>query len=254
MSRTRKPYLAGNWKMNLDRKAGLELVAALRDGVEGVSDREVAVFPPFVYVDEIARACAGSNVRVGAQNMCDEASGAFTGEVSGAMLRDVGAEIVVLGHSERRHVYGESDELIGRKLQAALELDLEVVLCLGETLEERQSGRTEEVVHRQLSEGLTHAGEQDMRRVTLAYEPVWAIGTGHTASPEQAGEVHSYLRGLLEGLHGEAVAEATRIQYGGSVKPSNAAELMAVPDVDGALVGGAALDAESFLAIVHFDR
>ena len=254
MSSDRKPYLAGNWKMNLDRKSGLELVGALRDALEGVSDRDVAVFPPFVYIDEIARACAGSNVRVGAQNMCDEASGAFTGEVSGAMLKDVGAEIVVLGHSERRHIYGESDELIGRKVQAALELDLEVVLCVGETIEERQGGRTEEVVRRQLSEGLAQAGAEDMRAVTIAYEPVWAIGTGHTASPEQAGEVHVYLRGLLSGLYGDAVAESVRIQYGGSVKPANAAELMAVEGVDGALVGGAALDAESFLAIVRFDQ
>lgn len=250
----RRPYLAGNWKMNLERRSALDLAAALREAAGEVADRDVAVFPPFVYVDEIARFLAGSKVRVGGQNMCDEPSGAFTGEVSGTMLRDVGAEIVVLGHSERRHVYGETDELVNRKVHHALAVGLEVILCVGETIEERQAGRTEEVVRRQTTEGLGGVAGGDMARITLAYEPVWAIGTGHNATPEQAGEVHTYLRGVLSGLYDERVAEAVRIQYGGSVKPDNAAALMAVPGVDGALVGGASLKPESFLPIVFFDR
>jgi triosephosphate isomerase len=248
---TRTPYLAGNWKMNLDRRSALELAAALADSVGADTARDVAVFPPFVYVDEIARALSGSPIRVGAQNCCDEASGAFTGEVSAAMLRDVGADTVILGHSERRHLYGEGDELVGRKVAAGLETGLEVVLCVGETLDQRQAGETESVTGTQLTRGLEGVAAADMARITIAYEPVWAIGTGHNATPQQAGEVHAYLRGVLSGLYDEALAETIRIQYGGSVKPENVSELMAVPDVDGALVGGASLKADSFLQIVH---
>ena len=249
---TRVPYLAGNWKMNLDRRAARELAAALRAGFAPETARDVAVFPPFVYLDEVARALAGSRIKVGAQNACDKAEGAFTGEVSVAMLRDVGAEVVILGHSERRHVYGESDELVNHKVHAALAGGLEVILCVGETLAERQAGKTEEVNGRQLARGLAGVSAEDMRRVTIAYEPVWAIGTGHTATPAQAGDVHAYLRGLLSGLHDAALAQSVRIQYGGSVKPENISELMAVPNVDGALVGGASLKAQSFLAIVLY--
>ena len=250
----RRPFLAGNWKMNLTRKSALELARALRDRAKGWKDRDVAVFPPFVYIDEVARALLGSNVRVGGQNVCDEASGAFTGEVSAAMLADVGATWTLVGHSERRHLYGESDELANAKVAAALAAGLEVILCVGETLDERQAGRTEEVVGRQLTRGLAGLSEEDAERVTLAYEPVWAIGTGHNATPEQAGAVHEYLRGVLSGLYTEALARERRILYGGSVKPANAQSLMAVPSVDGALVGGASLEAQSFLAIVEFDR
>jgi triosephosphate isomerase (TIM) len=250
----RTPFLAGNWKMNLDRRAALELVGALREHVGSRTDVEVAVFPSFVYVDEIARALAGSPIKVGAQNCCDEESGAFTGEVSVAQLRDVGADLVVLGHSERRHIYGENDELVNRKLQRALAGGLEVILCVGETLEERESGRTEEVVRTQLQGGLAGVGTQDMERVTIAYEPVWAIGTGVVATVEQAGEVHSYLRGLLTGLFAKAAADSIRIQYGGSVKAGNVKELMAVTDVDGALVGGASLKPDDFIPIIDFAR
>jgi len=249
---TRVPYLAGNWKMNLDRRGALELAAALRDGVGSDTSREVAVFPPFVYIDEIARALSGSPLKVGGQNACDEPSGAFTGEVSVSMLVDVGAEVVILGHSERRHLYGEGDELVNRKVHAALAGDLEVILCVGETLEQRQAGDTEAVNGSQLTRGLEGVSGEDLARVTIAYEPVWAIGTGHTASPAQAGEVHTYLRGVLSGLYDPAQADAVRIQYGGSVKPENVSELMAVPDVDGALVGGASLKARSFLQIVQY--
>ena len=248
----RKPYLAGNWKMNLERKSALELVSALRDRVGDRSDVDVAVFPPFVYVDEIARALSGSPIQVGAQNCCDEKSGAYTGEVSADQLKDVGADAVILGHSERRHLYGETDELVNRKALHALDRGLEVILCVGETIEERESNQTEQIVKRQLDGGLKSVSEGDLARVTVAYEPVWAIGTGLTATPEQAEAVHGYLRGLAAGLYSDKHAEALRIQYGGSVKPSNVAELMAKPDLDGALVGGASLKAEDFLAIVEF--
>jgi triosephosphate isomerase len=248
----RKPYIAGNWKMNLERESALGLVSILRERVGQREDVDVAVFPPFVYLDEIARALGGSPIRVGAQNCCDEVSGAFTGEVSAAMLLDVGAEIVILGHSERRHVYGESDDLVNRKVHAALDAGLEVILCVGETLEERDSGRTEKVVGAQLTQGVSGLDAHDMQRVTLAYEPVWAIGTGRNATPKQAGEAHSYLRGVLAGLFNESVAENVRIQYGGSVKPGNVRELMAVPEVDGCLVGGASIQADTFIPLIEF--
>jgi len=250
----RKPYQAGNWKMNLDRRSALDLAGALREHVGNRDDVQVAVVPAFVYLDEIVRALAGSPIAVGAQNMCDEPSGAFTGEVSAAMLRDVGVDLVVLGHSERRHIYGETDELVNAKVMAALAEELEVILCVGETIEEREAGTTEDVVRTQLFEGLAGVDASVMNRVTIAYEPVWAIGTGLTATPAQAGEVHQYLRGLLAGAYDESIAEATRIQYGGSVKASNVAELMAVPDVDGALVGGASLTPDAFIPIIDFDK
>ncbi len=250
----RTPFLAGNWKMNLDRRTALDLVGALREHLGGRTEVEVAVFPPFVYLDEIARALAGSPIKVGAQNCCDEAEGAFTGEISISQLADVGASLVVLGHSERRHIYGETDELVNRKVQRALAAGLEVILCVGETLAEREAGRTEEVVRTQLHGGLAGITAVDMARVTIAYEPVWAIGTGVVASPAQAGEVHSSVRGLLAGLFTAEAADSVRIQYGGSVKPSNVKELMAAGDVDGALVGGASLKPDDFLPIIDFAR
>jgi len=247
----RKKLIAGNWKMNLDRRGARELAVALREHVGAGDSVDVAIFPPFVYLEELARTVAGSPLRLGAQNACDEESGAFTGEVSAAMLRDVGVQMVLLGHSERRHVYGESDELVNRKVGIALAHGLEVVLCVGETLEERVAGATEDIVSRQLARGLEGVAEAGLARVTLAYEPVWAIGTGRVATPEQAGEVHTYLRGVLAGLYSDPLADRTRILYGGSVNPDNAAELVAVPDVDGALVGGASLKAETFIPIIE---
>ena len=250
----RKPYLAGNWKMNLDRRSAGELVGALREHVGDRSDVDVAVAPPYVYLAETVAALEGSPIRVGAQNVNDQPKGAHTGEISVGMLRDVGADFAIVGHSERRHVYGESDALVNAKVHAALAAGLEVILCVGETIEERQASRTEEVVRRHLTLGLEGVDAQAAARVTVAYEPVWAIGTGHNATPEQAGEVHQYLRGLLLGLYDQGVADATRIQYGGSVKPSNVAALMAVDGVDGALVGGASLKAEDFVPIIDFGR
>lgn len=250
----RKPYLAGNWKMNLDRRSALELAGAVREHVGDRSDVDVGVAPPFVYLEAVVTALAGSPVRVVAQNACDQVEGAFTGEVSVRMLVDLGVDGVILGHSERRHVYGEGDDLVNAKVLLALEAGLEVILCVGETIEQRQGHQTEAVVRRQLSGGLTDVPGASMDRVTVAYEPVWAIGTGLTATPEQAAEVHHYLRGLLAGLYDPRVAAATRIQYGGSVKPDNVGQLMAVEDIDGALVGGASLKPEQFLPIIDFDK
>ncbi|MFN9786311.1 MAG: triose-phosphate isomerase [Planctomycetia bacterium] len=248
----RRPILAGNWKMNLERKSALGLAAAVRERVGERDDVEVALFPPFVYLDEVARLVSGGKVKVGAQNCCDEASGAFTGEISAAMLVDVGCDWVILGHSERRHLYGEGDALVGAKVKAALAAGLKPIVCVGETLAEREGRSTEQVVSRQLAAALAGVSRVDMARLVVAYEPVWAIGTGKTATPDQAGEVHRYLRGLVGGLHDMEVAKATRILYGGSVKPDNVRDLMQVADIDGCLVGGASLKAESFLPLLEF--
>lgn len=238
--------------MNLDRRGSVELARGLRERWGTRADRDVAVFPPYVYIEAVARELAGSPIRVGAQDVCDQPEGAFTGEVSSRMLRDAGAALAIVGHSERRHVYGEGDELANHKLRAALAGGLEVILCVGETLAERDGGLTERVVSRQLTAGLLEVASADLERVTVAYEPVWAIGTGRNATPAQAGEVHSYLRGVLSGLYDEEAAAGVRLQYGGSVKPENIAGLMAAPDVDGALVGGASLKLDSFLAIIEY--
>lgn len=240
--------------MNLDRRAAGELAAAIRDHTsKGV---DVGLFPAMVHLDEVIRQVAGSAVRVGGQNCSDEDSGAFTGEVSAAMLQDIGAKVALLGHSERRHVYGESDEFISRKVHRALDAGLDVMLCVGETIEQRRAGETESVCRTQLTAGLAGVDRDVLGtgdnggRVSIAYEPVWAIGTGETASPEQAGAVHTYLRGVLAGMYDQSAADATRILYGGSVKPSNAKELLSVADIDGALVGGASLKPDLFLPII----
>ena len=246
----RKRFVAGNWKMNLERRSALALGAALRERVGTVRALRVAVAPPFVYLAEVARALDGCAILVGAQDVCERVVGAFTGEVSAGMLADVGARFAIVGHSERRHVYGEGDERANEKLRRLLEAGLEAILCVGETLEERRGGRTEAVVSRQLTLGLAGVSRADLARVTLAYEPVWAIGTGQNATPEQASAVHQYLRGVLSGLYDEAAAEGLCIQYGGSVSPQNAAAILTAPDVDGALVGGASLKSETFLPII----
>ena len=204
----RKPYLAGNWKMNLDGASALALANALGDHLGERTDVDCAVAPPFVYLADVVAALDGSPIRVGGQNCCDQSSGAFTGEISAAMLKDVGADFVILGHSERRHVYGEPDSVVQAKVQQALEAGLDVILCVGETLEEREAKQTEAVIRRQLTEGLAGVDAGGAARITIAYEPVWAIGTGLTASPEQAGEAHQYLRGLLAGLYDAGVAAA----------------------------------------------
>jgi len=234
-------------------RAGVAAFCAELMGLDtGLGRARVGVFPSFVHLRQAVEALAGSGVIVGAQTCRPEPHGAFTGEVSVTQVKDAGATHVIVGHSERRHVMGETDADVRARLHAVLEAGLDAILCLGETLDERRADRTEEVVTRQLEAGVSGLdGELLRRRVTLAYEPVWAIGTGVTATPEQAQEVHALLRARLAGLAGRAAADGTTIQYGGSVKPDNIAELMACADVDGALVGGASLQAASFLRIVR---
>jgi triosephosphate isomerase (TIM) len=244
----RKKFVAGNWKMNTNAADAVKLAVAVARGAGAIA-ADVAVCPPFVYLQAVAAALKGSRVALGAQDMYCEPQGAFTGEISGAMLKDVGCAYVIAGHSERRHVIGEGDDLINRKTRAALACGLLPILCVGETLEERDGGRMMEVVGRHVREGLKGIGADAAEKVTIAYEPVWAIGTGRNATPQQAQEVHAEIRIMLTALYGQAVAQKMRIQYGGSVKPENAADIMAQPDVDGALVGGASLKADSFLAI-----
>jgi triosephosphate isomerase len=247
----RTPVVVGNWKMNLDRAKAGELVRQLREGA--TASAEVGVAPPFPYLAEVVEAARGSKLFVGAQNLSAEPYGAFTGEVSGAMLKDVGCTHVIVGHSERRHgPHGtaESNDEVGRKVRAALAAGLVPILCVGETAAERQAKRTVSVVLDQMDAGLRGIAEAEAAPLLVAYEPVWAIGTGLNATPEQAGEVHRLLRDWLVKRYSPAFADRTRILYGGSVKPENAAELLKVPDVDGALVGGASLAASSFLSIV----
>jgi triosephosphate isomerase len=247
----RQLFVAGNWKMNLNGLRSVELAQALRKEFGSQRDVRLAVCPPFVYLKAVADALAGSVIGVGGQNMYAEAEGAYTGEVSGLMLRDAGCRYVILGHSERRHVIGERDEFINAKVRKALEFGLEPILCVGEKLEQREAGQTEAVVSGQLRAGLAGVSAQQMAKVTIAYEPVWAIGTGRNATRDQAQEVHALLRGLLGELYDKKMAAQTIIQYGGSVKPENAGELMGMPDVDGALVGGASLKADVFGAIIR---
>ena len=251
--KSRKPFLAGNWKMHKSRAEARDLAKALADRVGDEVEREVAVFPPLTALDVVREALAASPIRVGAQTCHFEKKGAFTGEVTAEMLKDAGCELVLVGHSERRALFGETDEIVRLKLEAALRAGLDPVLCLGETQGERQAGRTEEVVRRQATAAFSGLPRESTERITLAYEPVWAIGTGLTATPEQAQEVHHFLRGLLLEWFGD-LAEVLRIQYGGSVKPDNIARLMAESDLDGALVGGASLDAASFASIVRYGR
>jgi triosephosphate isomerase len=250
----RKPFVAGNWKMNLDRRRSVELAERLGAEVGDVADVRLAVCPPFVYLPAVGEALAGTAVDLGAQDMYFEDEGAYTGEVAGAMLLDVGCRYVILGHSERRHVLGEDDALVSRKVRKAISAGLEPIVCVGETLAQRQAGETERVVSGQLRAALEGVSADRMATVTIAYEPVWAIGTGQTATPRQAQDVHRLLRGLLAELYGGEPAEQATIQYGGSVKPDNAAELMSMPDVDGALVGGASLKADAFAEIVRAAR
>ncbi len=246
----RRPFVAGNWKMNLDRQTAVALAHALVESSGRTSDVELAVFPPYVYLDAVRAVLAGSAIGYGAQNVYFEPNGAFTGEVSAAMLVDLGCRYVILGHSERRHILGETDELVNKKVHAALAAGLTPIVCVGELLIEREAGQTSEVIRRQFHGSLAGLSEAQMGQVVLAYEPVWAIGTGKVATPQQAEEVHSDLRKIIADRYNASIAQAVRIQYGGSVKASNAADLLRQPNVDGALVGGASLKADEFLGIV----
>jgi triosephosphate isomerase len=247
---TRKLYIAGNWKMNTSAATAEALIQGLKEKIADVDSVDVAVAPPFVYLHKAVYTAKGSLIKVGAQNCYLETSGAFTGEVAPEMLKDVGCDFVILGHSERRHIFGETDDMINKKVMKALDADLDVILCVGELLEEREADQTERVVRMQLLGGLNEIFADAMSRITIAYEPVWAIGTGRTATPDQAQDVHAFIRKWLAGHFSGDVANSVRIQYGGSVKSDNARELMGQPDIDGALVGGASLKVDSFAAIV----
>jgi len=248
-----KPFVAGNWKMNGDSRSCVALAEGIAAGASRSAGEHVdlAIMPPFVYIPAVVKALGTTRIAVGAQNVYYEQEGPFTGEISTAMLKDLGCVYVLCGHSERRHVIGETDELVNKKVGAAVSGGLLPILCVGELREERQASRTEEVVTRQIKSALAGLSVEKASAVTIAYEPVWAIGTGLTATPQQAQEVHALIRSLLAEIYDKDLAEQIRIQYGGSVKPDNAAELMSQPDVDGLLVGGASLKVDDFVAIIN---
>ena len=251
----RKKIVAANWKMNKIAAEAKSYIESLLVELGEETDVEVVLIPPFTLLPLCSQMLGESpSVRLGAQNMHPAKNGAFTGEISASMLRDLYTRYVVVGHSERRHVFGESDAFVGEKVRAAHEASLRPILCVGETLVERTADNVEKVINRQLAAGLHGVGNKEMSDTVIAYEPVWAIGTGHNATPEQAQEVHAHIRGMIADLYDAPTSERVRIQYGGSVKPDNAEELLRQPDIDGALVGGASLDPRSFAAIVSAAR
>ncbi len=249
----RKVFIAGNWKMHKTRAEAGEVALDLARQTAGVQHR-VMIAPPFTALGAVADALKGSSILLGAQNMAAAEEGAHTGEISVGMLKECGVTVVILGHSERRHVYGETDDLINRKVKLALQHGMEVILCVGELLEEREEGKASAVVKNQLVQGLKEVAADQLSRVTIAYEPVWAIGTGKTATPEDADEIHQVIRKELENMYNKDAAEQMVIQYGGSVKPNNIADLMAKENIDGALVGGASLKTETFVPIVKYNQ
>jgi triosephosphate isomerase len=244
----RQPLVAGNWKMNGSTDSITTLLAGIKAGINSVTTAEMAVCPPYVYIPQVASTLAGTPVRYGAQDVSDQESGAYTGEVSPGMLMDMGCTYAIVGHSERRSIYGESDEFTASKFAAARKAGLVPILCVGELLEEREQGITQQVVERQLDAVIKLEGIEAIASSVIAYEPVWAIGTGKTATPDQAQEVHAFIRSKLAGLDA-AVAAGVRILYGGSMNPGNAADLLAMADIDGGLIGGASLKPNDFLAI-----
>ena len=246
----RKPFIAGNWKMNTNRASAVALAAGLAEALKDVHNVDVAVCPPFVYLQVAAEALSNSNIAMGAQDVYFEQKGAFTGEISCDMLKDLCCTYAIIGHSERRHVIGETDELINKKVSTAIGSGLLPILCVGELLEQREAGMTEAVVAEQITKGLAGLNAEKVLAVTIAYEPVWAIGTGRNATSEQAQQVHQMIRKLIADMYDESVAGQIRIQYGGSAKPANTEELMAGADVDGLLVGGASLKVDDFAAMV----
>ncbi len=250
---TRKPYVGGNWKMNLNLASSTKLAQGVMAGASAWEGRvDVALFVPFVYLQAVAEVLKkNGGIRLGAQDFCPEPDGAFTGEISLAMLKDLGVIDVLVGHSERRHVIGETDDLLNAKCKAALAAGFGVTFCIGEKLEQRERGETDAVNDQQLTAGLKGVPADRMNRLTIAYEPVWAIGTGKTATPDDAQQAHAHVRATLAKLYSDEIAAKIRIQYGGSVKPGNAQELFAQEDIDGGLIGGAALKADDFTAIVR---
>jgi len=246
----RKKFIAGNWKMNLNTADAVTLATGLKNAL-GTADIDVAICPTMVQLTSVINVVNGSPIGVGAQNVYFENNGAFTGETSIAMLKDIACDYVIIGHSERRHVLGECNETINKKIKAALAGDVKPIFCIGELLEEREAAQTDAVLKTQITKGLKDISAEDMANITIAYEPVWAIGTGKVASPEQAQAAHAFTRETIKALYNDTVAANVRIQYGGSVKPDNAATLLSQPDVDGALVGGASLKVEDFMGIIN---
>ncbi|MCK5153825.1 MAG: triose-phosphate isomerase [Spirochaetales bacterium] len=248
----RRSYMAGNWKMNNTRSEALALVKELLDN--GSFKNKVLIAPSYTALDAVSKAVEGTELILGAQNMSTDESGAHTGEISPVMLKDLGVEVVILGHSERRAIYGETDKIINIKVHLALKHKLDVIFCVGETLDEREGGLAEKIVTDQVVEGLKGISEDQLSAITIAYEPVWAIGTGKTATPEDADDIHKVIRTKIENIFSKNAADNVIIQYGGSVKPANVKELMAKPNIDGALVGGAALKAETFIPIMEYNK
>ena len=248
---SRKPIITGNWKLNLNIADSIRLVTQLKRDLSGVDYAEIVVCPVYTALVVVQDVLMETNISLGAQDLYWEDAGAFTGEVSAPLLRDIGVQYVIIGHSERRQYFGENNVCVRKKINAALQHDLTPIVCVGEVLEQRESGRTFEVVEQQCAECFNDFPDDEIRKVVIAYEPVWAIGTGRTATPLQAQEVHRFIRDYLGKIYGEETADALRLQYGGSVKPENITELMAQPDIDGALVGGASLKSDSFAAIVR---
>lgn len=247
----RKVLIAGNWKMNKNLEEAVALVQDIKAKLTGQEKADILVCPPFVNIQKVAEVCKGTAIKVGAQNMSDKDIGAYTGEISADMLKAVGAEYVILGHSERRTYYGETDAIVNAKLKKALEKGLKPIVCIGETLEERNSGKMDNVLKTQVTEGLKGLSNEQMQTVVIAYEPVWAIGTGVTATDQQAQDAQKFVRDLIAAMFDQATADQVVIQYGGSMKPDNAVALLAMADIDGGLIGGASLKAADFLAIVN---
>jgi len=252
MNPKRRPILAGNWKMNMTATQARDLAGKLVPLVSGVKDRDIVLGPPFTALAAVAETIKGTNVSLSAQNLHWEDKGAFTGEISAEMLLDLGCRYVIIGHSERRQYFGETDDTVNKRVKQALKKGLLPILCVGETLAEREAEKLNEIISRQVTGGLRDIPASDMQKVVIAYEPVWAIGTGKTATPGQANEVHALIRQKIKTVYNADIAEGLRIQYGGSVTPENVSTLMAMPDIDGALVGGASLKPESFAALVNF--
>ena len=247
---SRKVIVAGNWKMNKNAAEGRALVEALKNGIAGLENAEIVVCPPFTTIGSVVEAAASSAIGVGAQNIHWAESGAFTGEISADMLKTSGVQYVIIGHSERRQFFGETNETVNKRLKAALAAGLIPIVCVGELLEEREDNKTEDVLAEQIRVGLDGISAEEAAKIVIAYEPVWAIGTGKTATPDMAQAAHAFIRGELRALFGN-VADEMRIQYGGSMKANNARELVAQPDIDGGLIGGAALKADDFIALIR---
>ena len=247
---SRKIIIAGNWKMNKTAAEGVEFVKELSGLVSDVKDVEIVVCPTFTALSQVVQAAAGTNVKIGAQNIHWAENGAYTGEISAEMLKETGVEYVIIGHSERRQYFGESDETVNQRLVAALNAGLIPMVCIGELLDERESGKTEDVLKTQITGAFKDISAEDMEKIVIAYEPVWAIGTGKTATPEMAEDTHSFVRSVVAELYTPEVAEKVRIQYGGSMKPGNSAELIGQVDIDGGLVGGASLQPDSFAELI----